>query len=338
MRFSDVFIEAVATELPRTSLTTREIEARLTPLYARLGLKPGWLEVVTGIRARGVWDEGVSAYAMGTSAAERALRQAGVAPHEVGMLVSTAVAKEFLEPSVACQMHGGLGLPPSAWNFDIGNACLGFVTGMVMAGTAIQSGQVDVAVVVAAEDSRRPLKATLDRLLDPSANIETFKDNLATLTLGSAAVAMVLTSRRRARTPHRFLGGTLQSATQHNDLCFGGMEGMVTDSPRLLKEGVALAARTWQDFTAELGWRIDHIREFAMHQVGAAHHRTIRNTLGVPEERSLPVYAELGNIGAAGVPVTFALALEQGRFTVGDDVALMGIGSGLNCAMMGIRW
>jgi hypothetical protein len=61
-------------------------------------------------------------------------------------------------------------------------------------------------------------------------------------------------------------------------------------------------------------------------------------TLEVPDERALKVYPELGNIGAAGVPITLAKALEQGRVQDGDLVALMGIGSGLNVAMLGVRW
>ena len=60
------------------------------------------------------------------------------------MLISTSVCKHHLEPSVACAVHHHLGLAPGCLNFDLGNACLGFVNAIHLAATAIDAGQIDV--------------------------------------------------------------------------------------------------------------------------------------------------------------------------------------------------
>ncbi|MCB9680755.1 MAG: 3-oxoacyl-ACP synthase III [Alphaproteobacteria bacterium] len=337
-RWDDVFLGGLGVRVPDVTLSTAELEDRIRPLYRKLGFKPGWVEAVTGIAERRVWGPGGDAVSGAVQAAHAALAEAGLPAASVQVVVSCSVYKPRLEPSMACEIQGALGVGPHCLNFDISNACLGFVTGLSVVANMIAMGQVDTALVVSGEDATPVLDATIARLTDPSADIHTFKDNLATLTLGSAAAAAVVTSPRAARSQHRLLGMTTVSAAEHHGLCTGDTHGMVTDSARLLREGVALAGRTWAEFTDLLGWSIDDVTTAAMHQVGKAHHDTVARHLGVPADRAPSVYPWLGNIGSCGVPVTATLARDQGHFRSGDKVALMGIGSGLNCAMAGVAW
>lgn len=336
--YSDVFVESLVAEVPPETFTTEELEQRLRPLYRRLGFKPGWVQAVTGIESRRMWPEGVPHHLGAVAAARKALAEASVDAREVQVVVSCSVFKTRLEPSVACEVQGGLGIGRHCASFDVGNACLGFLTGMLQVANQIQLGQIDVGLVVASEDSREILQNTLAHLAAPDADIHAFKDQLATLTLGSAATAAVLTSRRRSSGQHRFLGGTTLSAAHHHDLCVGDARGMVTDSVRLLREGVALAGHTWSELRDVLGWQGPEVGSFAMHQVGKAHHEAIVRHLGVRAELVPQIYPWMGNIGACGVPTTAALARDQGLYGAGDLVALMGIGSGLNCAMLGMQW
>ncbi len=113
---------------------------------------------------------------------------------------------------------------------------------------------------------------------------------------------------------------------------------MVTDSPALLGAGVELALETWPRFLEATGWSPDEMVEYSFHQVGRAHHRAMLDALRLPAVRALEIYGDLGNIGSVGVPIAFARAVQAGRVKSGDAVGLLGIGSGLNCAMMGLRW
>ena len=110
------------------------------------------------------------------------------------MLISTSVCKHHLEPSVACAVHHRLGLPTSCINFDLANACLGFVNAMHLAATAIDAGHIDYALIVDGEGSRYTQLATIARLQQPTAAAADVFDEFASLTLGSGAAAMVMGS------------------------------------------------------------------------------------------------------------------------------------------------
>ena len=62
------------------------------------------------------------------------------------------------------RLHHGLGLPSSAINFDIANACLGFVNGMTLAAQLIDSGQIKYAMIIDGEDADEIQVNTIERL------------------------------------------------------------------------------------------------------------------------------------------------------------------------------
>lgn len=339
MRFSHVAIESVAYETPPVRVASAQIEERLNGALVRMKLPPRPIELLTGIAERRFWDERTTAADAAAKAAARALSEAGVRPEQVGLLISTSVSKDFLEPSMACFVHGSLGLPDTCRSFDVGNACLGFINGIELAGQALESGQIDYAVVVAGESAGPIVDSTIRRMHAPEATPEDFWSNFATLTLGSAAVAMVLTRTELSRTTHRVHGSVSLADTKNNRLCIGTAEKMVTDSTRLLRAGVALARRTWDVASTELDdWSDPGIQHYVCHQVGRAHVNALCQALGMTVAKCHLTFPSAGNIGPAAVPYTLAVAAERGTVRPGDHVALMGIGSGLNVAMMSVRW
>jgi len=338
MRYEHVAIAGLSTALPEAEVTTEAIERMLARSYQALGLRPGFLEGLTGVQARRFWEEGVMPSDAATRAAERLLEETGFPRQELGVLVSTSVCKDFLEPSVASLVHGNLGLAEACWNFDVGNACLGFVSGMAMVANMIELGQIGAGMVVAGEGSRDVTRSTVQNLMKPGIDFARLKDNLATLTLGSGAAAMLLVRAGQGGHEHHLRGGVIKAATEFNRLCVGTATQMKTDPARLLQEGVRLAQRTWAQVRTDLDLEAAQVAEYALHQVGKANHDAVTSALEIPLERALRVYPELGNVGAAGVPLTLSQAVARGRVLAGDTVALMGIGSGLNCAMMVVDW
>jgi 3-oxoacyl-[acyl-carrier-protein] synthase III len=149
---------------------------------------------------------------------------------------------------------------------------------------------------------------------------------------------MLLVDASLSTTTHRLVGGEALAATSHCRLCFGNNEGMTTDAPKLLAEGVALASRNWARVSERLEIALEDIAHFALHQVGKANHDAILRELGIPEARALRLYHEVGNVGAAGVPLALSVAVERGLVREGELAMLMGIGSGLNVHMMAVRW
>lgn len=339
MRFRDLTIESVAYELAPFRVTSTQLEDRLNGAMTRLRLPPRPIELLTGIQERGYWGSDTVVHEVAARAGARALDAAGVRPDQVGLLINTSVCRDFVEPSMASLAHGLLGLPSECQNFDIANACLGFLNGIEVAGRMIDAGVVDYALLIDGENASPYVDRTLRRLTSPEATSQDFWDNFATLTLGSAGVAMVLGHARHTRTGHRVNGSVGLADSSNNRLCLGTHDGMVTDSTRLLKAGVALAKRTWSRAMEELpGWSTGGIDTYVMHQVGKSHMLAVCGALGVDPNLCHLTYPTHGNVGPAAVPLTLALAAEAGRIRNGDHVALMGIGSGLNVAMMSVTW
>ena len=335
-RFSNVALLSVASTLPSRVTTSDDIEARLDAALSRLKLRGGLLRRVAGVLERRNWDAaaGESADSATVAAGARAFAAAGVDASQVGLLINTSVTRKHLEPSVAVRLHHELGLPTSAINFDVANACLGFVNGMSLASGMIESGQIGYAIVVNGEDADDIQVNTIDRLLRDDIDRAGFLSEFATLTLGSGSAAAVLGRADAHPEGHRVLGGVTRAATQFHDLCVGSVDGMYTNAKALLKGGLDLVVSAWKEAAPE--WRWSEVDRYITHQVSSVHTSAIVKAAKLDPARVPTTFPRYGNVGPASIPIT--LAEEQATLKRGDRVLLMGVGSGLNTAMMELAW
>ncbi|NNK97362.1 MAG: 3-oxoacyl-ACP synthase III, partial [Desulfobacterales bacterium] len=72
--------------------------------------------------------------------------------------------------------------------------------------------------------------------------------------------------------------------------------------------------------------------------VGTAHAKLLFDRLNLNITRNFETLPFLGNVGSVSAPITMAMAIEQGAFGPGQKGAMLGIGSGINCLMLGIDW
>ena len=205
-RHSNVSILSVcAVEAPIVA-TSASFDDRLTETYARTGMRSGMLEELAGVRERRWWPEDVSFADAAAMAGAKALAEAGIDPSQIGVMINSSVSRAYLEPSSAVAVHHQLNLPTSCLNFDLANACLGFVNAIQLAGTMIDNGQADYALIVDAEGSRELQEVTLDRLAGEDATADDLRSQFATLTLGSGSAAMVLGRADLHPEGHRVIG------------------------------------------------------------------------------------------------------------------------------------
>ncbi len=315
-------------------VTSAEIDERLAESYQRLGLRTGLLERLAGIVERRWWPEDVTFAEAAAMAGAKALAESGIDPARIGFLVNTSVSRAHLEPSTAVAVHHALGLSTACINFDLSNACLGFVNGMQVAATMIDAGQIDYALVVNAEGARYTHQRTIERLSRADATAQDAVAQFATLTLGSGAAAMVLGPADRHPEGHRFVGGVTRAGTEHHELCVGDLEVMRTDARGLLEAGVALSVALWEEAKAHFDWA--DMKRYIIHQVSQVHTAAICRALGLDLSRVPLTFPTRGNIGPASVP--FTLATQADVLEAGDRVLLMGIGSGLNASCAELVW
>lgn len=301
----------------------------------RLGLRPGLLEEVAGIIERRWWPPEVGFADAAAMAGEEAIAAAGIDRQAIGLLIDTSVCRAHLEPSAAVDVHRQLGLSSACLNFDLANACLGFVNAMHLAGMMIDAGQIRYALVVDGEGSRHTQERTLARLASEETTVADVFAEFASLTLGSGGAAMVLGPADAHPDGHRLLGGESRAATQHNQLCIGDLEQMRTDTKGLLEAGLAVSGDTWRDALGN-GWPWADADHYILHQISSVHTTMLCQTLGIDAAKAPLTFPHRGNIGPASIPTT--LARHQAQIAPGDRVILGGIGSGINTIASELRW
>lgn len=348
MRYERVCLEAFGYILPDEVITSAEIESRLAPLYQRLRLPEGRLELMTGIRERRFWAPGTLPSEISIQSAEKAIAAAGIDKTDIGCLIHASVCRDHLEPATACRVHHRLGLSGDCVIYDASNACLGLLNGMLQVANMIELRQIRAGLIVGTESSRPLVENTIAKLnSDVTLTREQMKLAVASLTIGSASAAIVLVDRELSCTQNRLLAAVARANTQFYALCqsggdesiAGGMQPwMTTDSERLLHAGVATAKDAFADFLAEIDCDADRIDKVFCHQVGVAHRRLLLQTLQLPLQADFSTVEFLGNTGSVAAPITAAIGIKQGHLSPGDQVAILGIGSGLNVLMIGLDW
>ncbi len=342
MKFSKTVIESIAHVLPPNVWTSERVEDELSPLYERLKLPKGRLELMTGIRERRFWNPGTTPSQASTLAGKAVLEKTRLPKEKIDWVFHCAVCRDRLEPATAAYVHGALGLSARTGFFDISNACLGFMNGLVTAASMIESGQIDTALVLSGENGFPLVEHTIKQLLDPSLSRNAIKPFFANLTIGSGAVGALLCREDLSPGSPKLLAACARTDTASNSLCEGNSSGdaldMRTDSEALLEAGIALARATWGDFSAQTSWTPATPDHVICHQVGRRHQLRLYEALGLDIAKDFSTFETMGNVGSVSLPLTLSTAIEAGALKPGDKAALLGIGSGLSCQMAALQF
>lgn len=311
-------------------------------MYERLGLREGRIELQTGIAARHVWPKGTLPSDASAQAGLKTLQSSNFDPKQIEVLIHSSVCRDQLEPATASYVHHKMGLSHNTHIMDISNACLGFLNAAVNLGAMIDAGLIQCGMIVAGENGRPLLETTVKKLLDPNLNRKSIKPWMASLTIGCGAVAGILCHENLAPEAPKLTSGVVRADSSGSALCEGDGSTdellMQTDSEQLLNQGVALAQETWTEFLNNQPFGGNEIDHMITHQVGRAHRKKLYETLGADISKDFSTFENLGNIGSVSLPITLGMARDAGRLKNQDNIALCGIGSGINCMIMGLVW
>lgn len=347
MREPKIVIDTIAYHLPHEVVETADIENELKPFYQANKLAYGQIETLTGIKQRRWWPPGFKVSDGAIEAAKTALERSQIPASDVDTLIYAGVCRDYSEPATACRIGFELGLKDKAELFDISNACLGAMNGIISISEKVRLGKCKIGMVVACESSRSINEDTLVNILQHK-NIDYFRQTLANFTGGSGAIAVIVRSSDYVSYHKPF--GTLDSHAQrnaaaHHGLCRWGYQPVQgglyeqflhTEPTLVLKHGVELGVKTWHAFKEKSNWDSKTTDRTICHQVGKAHHQSILESLELNPENDFVTYPWLGNIGSVSLPITAAIAHEKGFIQPGQRIGFLGIGSGLNCMILGV--
>ena len=346
MNFKKAVIAGLGQEIPEKIMTSTEIENRLSSLYHRLKLPFGRLELMTGIKERRYWPIGTRPSSLAVKAVEDLFQKTPFPKNKIDLLICASVCRDFLEPATASVVHAHLALPHSTMVFDLSNACLGVMNAIVLSAALIESEKIQTALIVSGENGGPLLFKTLDYLQNTkNLTKKDVKKFIASLTIGGAASAVLVTHQNLFPHAPKILGGVSMTESKNSTLCQGSGDlnslMMETDSEALLKEGVALSIKTWEKTKKILGWREQDIDWVIGHQVGERHEKQMLKSLGLEKKKTWATYPLFGNTGSSALPLTLSQVMEGKRMgqtpQKGEKMALLGIGSGLTCLMLGMQ-
>ncbi len=243
-------------------------------------------------------------------------------------------------------MASELGMKATSLIFDLSNACLGVMNGIIEIANKIELGQIKAGLVVSSETAREIVEEIIRRMIDHG-TMDFFKSAFTTLTLGSGSPALLLSDGNYNANATRLMGGVSLSAPQHFNLCRWGLDKepdtgvqrqyMETDALGMLKNSKQLKG-IGNLFREQMNWGKESIDRIICHQVAAANQAALLEALEVPIEKDFSTLPYLGNMGTVSLPITAAIAQEQGFLKKGQKVAFFGIGSGINSLMLGWEW
>jgi 3-oxoacyl-[acyl-carrier-protein] synthase-3 len=302
------------------------------------GTTPEWIVEKTGIKRRYVVNEHETASSLALTSATCALEQARVRPDQLGMIVVSTFSGDYVFPPVSARLHRDLRVKGGQF-YDLQANCAGFVSALTAVSDRMHRDPgVVYGLVVGAE--------VLSPYVDYS-DVETaifFSDGAGAAVLGPVSEGRgVRASAFFADTSNydsvRLRGGGSAfpyAAREDDDGRNPGlmdMNGLAT-----WKQAVTHLPGTIRQACAVAGWEPNDVDLIVFHQANLQIISYVMRKMRIPMERTYTNVQEIGNAGAASIPIALADAVAAGRVSPGDRVVLAGVGAGFSFGATCLIW
>ncbi len=289
-----------------------------------------WIIERTGIRQRHIAADDELTSDLALRAAQRALKDANLAPEDIDLIVLATATPDQTFPSTATRVQAALGMTKGA-AFDVQAVCSGFIYALATADNFIRAGQVKHALVIGAE--------TFSRILD-------WQDRATCVLFGDGAGAVVLSATDSTATNRGILSSHLHSDGRYNELLYvdGGVSSTRSTGYLRMKGkevfrhavfNLASVVREALDFN---GLTTDDVDMVIPHQANKRIlDATIRKLKIDPSKVAVTVDRH-ANTSAASIPLALDVMVKENRIARGDIVVLEAMGGGFNWGSCLIRW
>lgn len=324
---------------PTEFYSSETLEKMLSPVYERLKLPFGRLEELTGINQRGFYSADLTPGEIASFSAKKLMQDFNLDANDVGALIYCGVCRDSLEPATSAQVHYRLKLNSDCLHFDVTNACLGLMNGIHLATQLLSSEHIQNVIVTTGENALPILNALVKELnTSNDINRKNIKTHIASLTLGSASVSLLISKEQHYPQGSKILDFSWKTDSSAYELCQAQGDywqpKMKTHSEELLVAGVNLGKTLWDSWKDKNNAILDF---YLSHQVGKAHEDYLAKNLKLTMLNTFKTYPQYGNTGSAAVALTWHLALKNKSFSKGDKGVWLGIGSGLNAMLMHVE-
>ena len=294
-----------------------------------------WIYSHTGIRERRIANDDTSTSDMAVEAIRQAIDMSGCIPEEIDMIIVGTSTSDYRMPSTACVIQEKLELT-NAGAFDVVSACTGFLNGLTVARSLIESGAYRIIVVVGAEKL---------------SSVTNYKDRNTCVLFGDGAGAVVMTADNNG---HGVLSTFIKSdGTKRNllwipvggvrspytpDFSYDGSDKLYMNGPDLYRVAVREMYNASLKAIEGAGVSPQDISLIVPHQANIRIIQGIAKRLDVGMDRVVINIDKYGNTSAASIPIALDEANRAGRLKGGDLVLMVAFGSGLIWGASVVRW
>lgn len=286
-----------------------------------------WITTRTGIKTRHVVSDGETTATLAAEAARRALKDAGMEPEELNLIILGTITPEMVFPSTACFVQAMIGAK-NAWAFDLSAACSGFVYGLSIAQQFVSSGLYKNALVIGAE--------TLTRITN-------YQDRGSCILFGDGAGAVILKSANNGSQGVMYSTSFSDGSgwTALNCPAYGSRNpvGKPLADPSMVymtingREVYQMAVRRIVELVNECLEKCDldveDIAMFIPHQMNARIIESVGKRLKFTNDRIFINIDKYGNTSAASIPIALDECRRMGKLKSGDIILLVAFGGGL---------
>ncbi len=253
----------------------------------------------------------------GVLATEMALERAGLTRDAIGMVIAGSSRPGLSTPADACHIAAALGVEVPA--FDMNSACTSMWVALHMLSNMRPEGLPDYVLVVAPES----LTTTVD-----------YDDRSASVLWGDCTAAAIVSARVRSRS--QIVDSTIESSPAGYEKVMVPLFGHFSQEGRTvqmfaIKKSVRCLRRIQKSFPSP-----GRTLNFVGHQANLRMLESVCQQCDIDAEQHHSNVVEFGNGGAAGAPSV--LSMNWDRWTDQDDVAVIGVGSGLTWASYVLRF
>jgi 3-oxoacyl-[acyl-carrier-protein] synthase-3 len=287
-----------------------------------------WISQRTGIRQRHVVTEGQNVRSLGVTATKQALDQAGLKATDLDLLICCTMTPDMNCPNTAARIVAELGATP-AGAMDISAACSGFVYGMNLAYSLIKAGGYKTIAVVGTE--------VISNILD-------WDDRRTCVLFGDGAGTAILQATDRAEAGCLFqtMGSNgdgwkelyIPRCDTHipkddNGVYSGKLNTLQMNGREVYKFAVSTFRKCIEEAVKAVGIGVHDLDMIVAHQSNARILESVREKLGIAEDRLYINIDRYANTSAASVPICMQELTEQNRLKPGQLVLFIGMGGGL---------
>ncbi|QDB99791.1 beta-ketoacyl-ACP synthase III [Mesorhizobium sp. 8] len=291
-----------------------------------------WIVQRTGIRQRHIAAEDETTASLGEAAAREALKNAGLTPDDIDLIVLATSTPNNTFPATAVEIQQRLGMR-HGFAFDMQAVCSGFVYAMTTADLYIRGGLAKRVLVIGSE--------TFSRLLD-------WTDRSTCVLFGDGAGALVLEAGEGEGTiaDQGVLAASLRSDGTHREKLYvdggpsttGTVGHLRMEGREVFKHAVGMITDVIEATFDQAGITADDLAWFVPHQANKRIIDASAKKLGIAEEKVVVTVDLHGNTSAASVPLALSIAVADGRIKRGDLVLLEAMGGGFTWGAVLIRW